>query len=127
MGADLMAWNGTESQYVSLMADAYIECAVWSSTDEHGEPLDRSDALISEGLIAESRIECGDFYTANTQDLAEIGPEQAGHDFWLTRNGHGAGFWDRGLGELGDRLSEAARIYGSVYLTIEAGEIVGSV
>ena len=21
--------------------------------------------------------------------------EQAGHDFWLTRNGHGAGFWDR--------------------------------
>ena len=23
---------------------------------------------------------------------------QAGHDFWLTRNGHGVGFWDRGLG-----------------------------
>jgi len=21
--------------------------------------------------------------------------DQAGHDFWLTRNGHGAGFWDR--------------------------------
>jgi hypothetical protein len=21
--------------------------------------------------------------------------EQAGHDFWLTRNGHGTGFWDR--------------------------------
>lgn len=21
--------------------------------------------------------------------------EQAAHDFWLTRNGHGAGFWDR--------------------------------
>ena len=21
--------------------------------------------------------------------------EQAGHDFWLTRNGHGSGFWDR--------------------------------
>ena len=20
--------------------------------------------------------------------------EQAGHDFWLSRNGHGAGFWD---------------------------------
>lgn len=29
----------------------------------------------------------------------------AGHDFWLTRAGHGAGFWDRGLGELGDQLS----------------------
>jgi hypothetical protein len=30
---------------------------------------------------------------------------QAGHDFWLTRRGHGVGFWDRGLGEHGDVLS----------------------
>lgn len=37
----------------------------------------------------------------------------AGHDFWLTRNGHGAGFWDRGLGEVGDKLSEACEPYGS--------------
>ena len=35
-----------------------------------------------------------------------------GHDFALTRNGHGAGFWDRGLGALGDRLSDAAKVYG---------------
>ena len=32
---------------------------------------------------------------------------QAGHDYWLTRNGHGAGFWDRGLGEIGDVLTKA--------------------
>lgn len=31
----------------------------------------------------------------------DIPAEQAGHDLWLTRNGHGAGFWDR------------ARIYGT--------------
>jgi hypothetical protein len=31
--------------------------------------------------------------------------EQAGHDFWLTRNGHGAGFW-----ETGDWTEEAGRI-----------------
>lgn len=37
----------------------------------------------------------------------------AGHDFWLTRSGHGAGYWDRGLGELGDRLTEAAKAMGS--------------
>lgn len=34
-------------------------------------------------------------------------PEQAGHDFWLTRNGHGAGFWDRGLGDTGKQLTNA--------------------
>ena len=33
--------------------------------------------------------------------------------FLLTRNGHGAGFWDRGNGALGDRLADAARVYGT--------------
>lgn len=42
--------------------------------------------------------------------------EQAGHDFALTRNGHGAGFWDRGLGEIGDELTEAAHSFGQVSL-----------
>ena len=35
----------------------------------------------------------------------------AGRDFWYTRNGHGVGFWDRGLGELGDRLSTGAKAF----------------
>lgn len=37
---------------------------------------------------------------------------QIGHDLWLTRNGHGAGFWDRGLGQLGDSLTTAAKSIG---------------
>ena len=45
-------------------------------------------------------------------------PAQAGHDFWLTRNRHGAGFWDRGLGERGQRLTDAAHVYGESYLSI---------
>lgn len=32
--------------------------------------------------------------------------EQAGSDFWLTRNGHGTGFWDRGLGTVGEALTD---------------------
>lgn len=39
-------------------------------------------------------------------------PEQAGRDFWFTRNGHGVGFWDRAVldaDDLGDKLSEVAR------------------
>jgi len=34
-------------------------------------------------------------------------PHQAGIDFWFTRNGHGVGFWDRGLGKIGEDLSKA--------------------
>ena len=39
--------------------------------------------------------------------------ELAGHDFALTRNGHGTGFWDRGLGEMGDMLSNECKTYGT--------------
>jgi hypothetical protein len=28
--------------------------------------------------------------------IDDIADESIGHDIWLTRNGHGAGFWDRG-------------------------------
>jgi hypothetical protein len=38
---------------------------------------------------------------------------QFGYDFYLTREGHGAGFWDRGLGELGDYLTQIAKSAGS--------------
>lgn len=47
------------------------------------------------------------------------GWDSAGHDFALTRNGHGAGFWDRGLpGETGDRLTELAESYGSSAVSV---------
>lgn len=40
--------------------------------------------------------------------------ESAGRDFWFTRNGHGVGFWDRGLGEAGDLLTAAAKKYNTL-------------
>ena len=40
----------------------------------------------------------------------------AGGDFHLTRNGHGAGFWDGGWPEHGDELTELAKPYGTAEL-----------
>lgn len=34
--------------------------------------------------------------------------QRAGNDYWYSRNGHGTGYWDRGLGEIGDKLHAAA-------------------
>ena len=39
---------------------------------------------------------------------------RAGHDYWYTRNGHGAGYWDRGLGDIGDTLSRLASAWHEV-------------
>jgi|TARA_R110000851_G_scaffold270161_2_gene422825 hypothetical protein len=54
----------------------------------------------------------GDFLTGDNAEDAE----QIGHDLLLTRNGHGAGFWDRDLGELGDALTQASEEMGKVHV-----------
>lgn len=44
---------------------------------------------------------------------------RAGNDFWMTRNRHGAGFWDGGLpDDLGNALTKAAKTYGEMSLYI---------
>ena len=48
---------------------------------------------------------------------------KAGSDFWYTRNGHGVGYWDRGLGDVGDQLSDESRPYGEVYVYWNDGKI----
>ncbi len=75
---------------------SYIETMLWESTGgPNGDtPLDRNYtvedfdprtlARISADCAAFQK-ECSDWYDD---------PKQAGHDFWLTRVGSGAGFWD---------------------------------
>jgi hypothetical protein len=99
---------------------AYVECALWSSSDGNGEPFDSNyDQFdLAPETIASMHSDCADFRQANAEDLKAQSDKQNGHDFWLTRNGHGAGFWDRGLGEIGQRLTDAAHVYSSSDLYI---------
>jgi hypothetical protein len=94
---------------------AYLECALWSSTDDAGEPLDCDYSIsdIAPESLTSMIEDCADFQ-ASYRDLyrADWTSEQAGHDFWLTRNHHGAGFWDRGF-SAGKQLTDAAHAYGS--------------
>lgn len=118
----------------------YLIAALWSSHDwrheedspgydpsiETGEMLD--DSYDPDDLDTRSRAgvreDCLSFLRQCCEagiDLRTIGGNQEwsslaqhGHDFWLTRCGHGAGFWDRGYGAVGDQLSELARLMGNV-------------
>lgn len=93
--------------------------------EDHSETLDGDygvDDLHPETLDA-MREDCTNFLNANREDLAGMDPGQAGHDFWLTRHHHGAGFWDRGLGDLGDRLTKAAHPYGDFSLWVDDGTV----
>lgn len=109
---------------------AYLECALWSTGDESdsagGLPLEESYGIedILESSMIEIRRDCQKFYNENMRDLvsANATPEQWGHDFWLTRNRHGAGFWDRENNlyteDARDRLTEAAHACGEQILYV---------
>ena len=101
---------------------AYMEAALWSSNDNSdesgGEPLDKNYGFEDFAPEALQRMidDCIKFRLENPipdyNHPQYTDAELAGHDFWLTRNGHGAGFWDRGLGEIGKKLTDAAHAYG---------------
>ena len=92
---------------------AYVECAMWAETDGE-EPLDRHftiDDIAPESLAA-MVADCARFQRENADRVGDC-TKQAGHDFWLTRNHHGAGFWDGDWPEGdGEALTEAARAFG---------------
>ncbi len=77
--------------------DAYLECLFWSSTNWETEDENFDDHCFDD-LSAESMVEvveeCQNFFDTNSHAFKDQ-ESQAGHDFCLTRNGHGAGFWDR--------------------------------
>lgn len=112
---------------------AYIECALWSSTDNStesgGYPLDDNygpEDIHSETLSAMAR-DCRDFQK-QARDLLSLLPdvddEQHGHDFWLTRNRHGAGFWDRGYPRrIGEFLTDIAHSFGGADLYVNRGRV----
>lgn len=116
--------------------NAYLDCALWATTDDSradpntgcGPNLDenffRSD--FSPEALDEIYSDCVAFFRAHRELItgeaytgsAQYDPvEYAGHDFFLTRNHHGAGFWDGdwdgGDGEGGKTLTDAAHVYGN--------------
>ena len=109
------------TDYVAACLGQYKETLIWQGHDwddmdngDNPRPLDENysvDDFASEAVEAMT-VELNDFLQSNWADVASLDPAQVGHDFALTRNRHGAGFWDRGLGDVGDRLTEACRPYG---------------
>lgn len=96
---------------------AYIEAMLWSSCDDDDTPLDRNYSLadIAPETLARIIRDCTRFQAEMADDLACRDDKHGGHDFWLTRNGHGAGFWDGDWPEPhAARLTEAATDAGEV-------------
>lgn len=116
----------TENKKMSLiMLNGYLEAMLWSSsgTDADGEDLESLEGFeISLETIKNSEAVCVTFFAENQDLIAQVMAlrddydlSDVGHDFWLTRNGHGAGFWDRGDDPAWDELSDKAKEYGEAW------------
>jgi hypothetical protein len=129
----------TGNRDIASFTLSYIEAMLWSTNDESneqgGDPLDDNYGPLDISVETMRAIlrDCRKFYSDNHDDIMEFdgsrsGIEQAGHDFWLTREGHGTGFWDRdGWSEPGrSRLTKASEAFGEVWLYVgDDGRIYG--
>lgn len=111
---------------------AYLLAALWSSTDDGGAPLDRDHTIadLAPETIRDAERDCAAFRETYGASLDASGAPEAqhGHDFWLTRNRHGAGFWDRGYPKaVSDALTAGAHGFGELDLYIgDDGQIYGA-
>ena len=127
--------NDNDRQHDDFLS-GYRDCAEWcgcvvgNADNEHATPGSLDQPWSEEALDA-MRSDCARFIEANRADLAEASAlgnlwTSLGNDFFLSRNGHGAGYFDRGREPVWQRLQRAAKAEGEVNFTIESGEIVSA-
>lgn len=113
---------------------SYVKTALWSECDGDQNPLDDNYGPedIDSATLAKMAADCDDFRDLASEELDEAEQQgqddaRAGHNFWLNRNGHGAGFWDEGLGALGQKLDIHSKSFGSYNLYVgDDGKIYGA-
>jgi hypothetical protein len=98
---------------------AALATLLWTDHDDStGEYLDSTHSPEDFTEYSKTRVrkEMAKFLESIPE--CEMSPFDLGCDFILTRNGHGAGFWDRGLGDLGDELTRIATTFPQIHAYI---------
>jgi hypothetical protein len=108
---------------MQTLLEAYIEALFWAELDDHDEPLDKN--YKPSDLDPESREgierDCAHFeeQARPILETLDVPAASVGHDFLLTRNRHGAGFWDSpekyGGQERANQLTAIAHEIGEIY------------
>lgn len=110
------AWPDAFDPCLQGILSGYLAASVW--VDGERLPDGFGVQSIAMSIIREIHGDCKSFIDANRDALAVlveyhgVSWEQHGHDLKLTRDGHGAGFWDRGYGAAGDALADACQPMG---------------
>ncbi len=99
------------------MFNQYIATALWSSTGDGETPLDAgySESDLSDDAAKRAHDDLDAFVDKAGSLLDGLDLTDVAHDFWLTRNSHGAGFWDGDYPDaLGEKLTALAHSFGEL-------------
>jgi hypothetical protein len=112
----------SERRAMDSFLTAYLTAALWTESDDNDQPLDKRYSIesFSPEALAKATAECDAFrQEVGTLFQSKEQLEQAGHDFWLTRNGHGCGFWDGDWPEPdATTLTDASHRAGGSYIIV---------
>jgi hypothetical protein len=98
---------------------SYIETALWCSNDDNETPLDQNYCIddFNQEELEKAQKDIESFWEKANKfaGFDSLDDSQVAHDFWLTRNRHGAGFWDGDYPEeLGEQLTNLSHEFGEV-------------
>ncbi len=120
-------------KFIEGFTAGYIEALLWCSVVIiDGEWVNADSLDLSTAAADTCRADCLAFCNANarlldmaTNNYSEYDASQAGHDFALTRNGHGSGYWDRDTlpKKVKEGLTAAAQACGGTHLYENDGEV----
>lgn len=103
------------------MFNQYVATALWSSTDDNERPMDEnySGADLSPDAAERAHADLDAFIAKAGALLDGLDLTDVAQDFWLTRNDHGAGFWDGDYPkELGRKLTDLAKSFGETTIYV---------
>ena len=107
MGTITITLTEKQQQFIA----AYFEAVCFT------EELERDE--LDNLWVEEQTIDCLCFYNKSHYYFPDGTIEQAGYDFWFTRNGHGVGFWDRPElygSSISEDMTERAKWFDEVYV-----------
>ncbi len=109
---------------IDLVVDHYLRTAIWTAIDpDTMEPIEGDISDFTPEARAQATEDVQAFLGMVEGENLPMSPEQLGQDLWLTRNRHGAGFWDRGYGPLGKHLTDLAHSLGEVSVYWNNGKL----
>jgi hypothetical protein len=113
---------------IKRIMDNYLECALWTEEErlkEESAYVDLNVNNFSDDSKIKAYLDIKSFleYAGNAVD--GIDEEQLGHDIWLTRNYHGAGFFDRGYDfDIEKILMDSAHKLGEINIYVGDDNII---